>query len=111
MDFFDVLVALLPPYGTSTRRARSREEELANNLVLFVLPAIDVCLLLFAGLGKHPGVAVMLLPGVFAAAGWLVSRALRMTVARSLALALGCGALCAFWGICAAFVSALLFTF
>jgi hypothetical protein len=102
VDLFDIFSSLPIHPGGSASRRRAPNEELAAGIVLIVLPAIDLCVVLFTRLAaSHPTLAIIYLPLGFAALGYLVARTLQAPVGYSLLLTLGCAFWCLFAGFCA----------
>ena len=99
MDWFDFL-PIGGPEGAGVRRKLTREEHVASGVVAAGLPVLDLCLVMFAGLTKHPGVAILWLPLGFVALGALICRRLRVRTGYSIALLLTCGFWCFMVGAC-----------
>jgi hypothetical protein len=111
VDLFDVFSFVPPPSLGSRSRDRSPDETVSAGVVAFVLPAIDVCVLLFAHLGRHATPCLVVLPLAFAALGVPVCRRLGVGWAYTTQLALTCAGLCFFWGLCAVFLTAFTWAF
>ena len=89
MDLFD-LFPVSGPEGLGKRRKLTREENIASFAVAIGLPLVDFCLVLFAGLAKHPAVAMVWLPLALTALGAVVCRHLRVGTGQAIMLVLGC---------------------
>ena len=111
MDLFDVFAFLPPPSLGRRSDDRSPEENLSAGLMTLLLPAIDVCLLLFAHLGRHTTVCLFVLPLALAAVGVIVCRRLGVGWIYTTQLALTCAGICFFFGLCAVFLTAFTWAF
>jgi hypothetical protein len=98
MDFFD-LFALLP-MGIPGPRSRdgSPAETLTGAVGTGLLPILGFVLVLFAGVWKHPMIALVVLPLAFAGTSLLLSRLLQTSTGWTVALTLWCAVLSALAG-------------
>jgi hypothetical protein len=98
MDLFDVLSALFLPAGASRRR-RSPTENLAAAIALFLMPMIDMGLIVLLHL-KDPTLLCVVLPLVFGGLAYLSCRLFRVSIGYALAQALGSAGTCFLIGGC-----------
>jgi hypothetical protein len=99
MDLFDFF-PVSGPEGLGPRRKLTPDENIASFLVMIGLPLVDFCLVMFAGLAKHPGLAIVWLPVVLVALGALICRRLRVGTGQAVMLLLGCGFWCFIVSLC-----------
>jgi hypothetical protein len=76
--------------GPAPPRGRSRREELVAAVVTIGLPAIDFCLVAFAGLVHHPTTAMLWLPLGLAAVGAAICGRARVGAGRTFVMVLAC---------------------
>jgi hypothetical protein len=93
MSFLDLL-ALLPLDPGAPSKRRSREENVTGFVGLTLLPAVDFAIVLFAGLYPHFTASLVALPAAFGAASCVLCRKLGTSTGWTLAVTLGCAALC-----------------
>jgi hypothetical protein len=99
MDFLD-LFALLLPLGVPdpSSPGRTPEQSLTAAVGLGLLPVLLFVVVLFAGLWRHPVVALGVLPLAFAVATGALGRVLATGTGWTLAVALGCAVVSALAG-------------
>jgi hypothetical protein len=106
VDFFDFLSFLpIDSGGPAPSRARTTEESTAQVLALGLLPTVDLCILLLAGLTSSATMALFVIPLALAALAYLGCRRIGTGVGFALGQAIGCAAVCAFVGLVAILLS------
>jgi hypothetical protein len=109
VDLFDFFPPIIP--GPEPAKGRNLREDVVGGVVVFGLPALALCLLMFTELSKRPDIAVLWMPVIFTLVGALICVLARMSIGRSIVALLGCLWWCLAVGFTLVVIDILIFPF